>query len=130
MNLLPPDQRHADGLLALFDRAESDETKRTLAYLLLAFARFPNVELEPESHGYMYSLRVREGSLWTFAFAPAQNWILAYVRPPEFDQGRISFSDLVAVLPHSQDREDRHLTVRLHNLLEAERFFKLVVDSR
>ena len=126
----PPSAKDAKAFIALFDKFQSEDAKEALAYLLMAFSRLNGCYCEPHSHGYMSSLRIIDGTDWCFAFSPARNWVLAYIRPPGLQKNRILVADLQMELPHAEDRGDDHLTVRIGDADQAQVFYRFIARSR
>jgi hypothetical protein len=114
-------------ILAKFD---SEDARCAFVFLHLSFSRFCGCRAVVGEHGVMRSMRILDNGDWSYAFASARNWVKAWIRPPEFRRGRISLSDLSAVLPHATDRGDNHLVVSLHDFDEACSFHALVEASR
>ena len=120
-------QAEAIAVDGLFAKIENPQIRLGLYAALLELPRIPEVVIEPGSHGYMASLRIKRGNGWCFAIAPAQQWLLGYVRKPELKRGKLDFEQVVSEFPHAErKREDDEITVRLGSFDEISRFIGLV----
>ncbi|MGF6862081.1 hypothetical protein ABIE69_002661 [Rhodobacteraceae bacterium MBR-64] len=120
----------AQVLLELYDKISSDPVRLAFALLHLNLSRLPGCVVEAEAHGNVSSLRVRDNGAWCYSVSTAQNWLLAYIRPPEYRKGRLTHAHLLQHLPDAQDRGDEHLSVKLYSAEDAEIFFGLIQQSR
>ena len=130
MTVSPGSADEARLLVALQERLISAEARAAFAFLHLNFARLPGCVCEAEAHGVVCSLRVRDQGEWCYSFSTARDWVLAYVRPPEYRKGRIRLHDLQRALPAAEDRGDEHFRVRIRTLAESQRFFTVVAAAR
>lgn len=122
--------RAAAGLLLdLLDKPVDPNARLALATCVLRFSTHRDWVLAPESHGQMASLGVYEDAAWLFSFAPAQQWVLAYIRPPELRRGRLTLSHIQAVLPQAGTPQAEHISVRLRTHDDASLFCDTVFNA-
>ena len=126
MSITPGSPDEARLLLDLQDKLQSRSAREAFAFLHLNFARMPGCQCEAEAHGMVSSLRVRDHGDWCYSFSTARDWVLAYVRPPEYRKGRLTLKMLQSRLPDASDGGDEHLRVRLHTVADAQAFFSVV----
>ena len=117
-------------LLELISKPVKEDARLALSACILRFGSQPELILAAERHGEVASVAINDHSDWVYSLAPAQNWILGRVRPPEVRKGRLSFEALVAAFPDAKTPQDEHYTVRLHNYAEAEKFCSVVLSHR
>lgn len=111
----------------LFEKVDERQVVLGLYEALLELPRLPGVSIEPESHGYMSSLRVKRGEDWCFSLVPTQKWLLGYVRKPEIVSGRLSLRLVQELLPDAgEKRKDSEITVRLRTFDEVLQFIALI----
>ena len=120
----------AQDYLELLGRCDTEDVRKAFVFLHLGFSRLGDLQAEVGRHGVMKSLRFYDQGAWCFAFAPARQWVKAWVRPPEYRKGLLQLSDLTMLLPHASDRGDDHFVVRLYGQDEAKAFYDVITASR
>ncbi|MDZ4085832.1 MAG: hypothetical protein U1E69_03415 [Tabrizicola sp.] len=113
----------------LRDEIASADAKAAFDVIVEGFSSAGDFSVVAHEQGFLNSLRIKRGEEFCFAVAPADEWVLTYIRKPELRRGKITPDMVMTTFPDARLTSSGEITLRIADAATALRWLQLVKSA-